>query len=123
MFSAVFESALCDARRVSFSAHARQRMARRGIEFSRADQGRISRALDEAAAKGSRESLLIMDRCALLASVPNRLVITVVPSNELADTVFTNIDSAVVVAQAATAPPSVDETGPDPTRGSPRAAE
>lgn len=49
------------------------------------------------------QSLLIMDGLSLVASVPNRTIITAVPRGETADTVFTNIDSAVVVAKASTA--------------------
>ena len=106
--------------RVTFSAHARSRMSHRGIALSEADEDRISRAVDEAAAKGSRESVLLMERYALVVSVPNRKVITVAPIGDLSDAVFTNIDSAIVVAQA---PPVSQETGPDPLGGSPRVAE
>jgi len=45
--------------------------------------------------------LLLMDRLALVVSVPNRTVITVVPREELQDAVFTNIDSAVLVQDPA----------------------
>jgi flagellar operon protein len=89
---------------VTFSAHAAQRLADRRLPLTETDRTHISRAIDKASAKGAREALLIMDRMALIVSVPNRTVITVVPQHELDDTVFTNIDSAVVVAQRAPLP-------------------
>lgn len=89
---------------LTFSAHATQRLAERRIALTDADQAHLSRAIDKAAAKGAREALLIMDRLALIVSVQNRTVITVVPRHELEDAVFTNIDSAVVVAQRAPLP-------------------
>ena len=86
---------------VRFSAHAQRRMNSRGVSLTPNDQARITRAVDTAAAKGSRESLLLMERVALVVNVPNRTVVTVVPHGEAKDSVFTNIDSAVVVAQDA----------------------
>ena len=89
---------------VTFSAHATQRLTERRITLTETDHAHISRAIGKASAKGAREALLIMDRMALIVSVPNRTVITVVPQHELEDAVFTNIDSAVVVAQRAPLP-------------------
>jgi flagellar operon protein len=53
--------------------------------------------VDRAAAKGARESLVMMDDVALVVSVKNRTVITAVDRAHLKDNVFTNIDSAVIV--------------------------
>ena len=86
---------------VKFSAHAAQRLADRRIALTQRDEASISRAVDKAAAKGARETLLLMDKVALVVSVPNRTVITAMAQHELSDTVFTNIDSAVVVAPEA----------------------
>jgi flagellar operon protein len=50
-------------------------------------------------AKGSKEALLVMDRLTLVLGVPNRTVITVMEPHERENTVFTNIDSVVMVAK------------------------
>lgn len=100
-FADVFAAQLRSAKDVKFSAHATQRLADRHIALTKNDEASISRAVDKAAAKGSRETLLLMDKLALVVSVPNRTVITAMGQNELRDTVFTNIDSAVVVAPEA----------------------
>ena len=107
---------------VRFSAHAQQRLDSRAIALSPDDQQRIARAVDQAAAKGARESLLLMDNVALVVSVPNRTVITALDTSEAASTVFTNIDSAVVVP-GSPASPNTPNPGPDPMRGGPRAAD
>ena len=80
---------------VTISQHAKGRMAQRNIELSPDDMHRISDAIDTAASKGSRESLMILDNVNYLVSVRNRTVVTAVPSGE--NKVFTNIDSAVVL--------------------------
>ena len=98
-FEAALGQALEIAREVRFSAHAEQRLSDRNIQLSDADRARITRSLDTASAKGSREALVLMDRLALVVGVPNRTVITVVEPNAAQDTVFTNIDSVVLVAQ------------------------
>ena len=97
-FADVLADHVRDANKVKFSAHASQRLHDRHINVSQQDQARIARAVDKAAAKGSREALLLMDKMALVVSIPNRTVITAVPQHEMGDSVFTNIDSAVVVA-------------------------
>ena len=48
-------------------------------------------------ANGSREALIVLERVSLIVSVPNRVVITAVPSDDTGHAVFTNIDSAVIV--------------------------
>ena len=87
------------AREVKFSAHAAERLRTRRIAVTPEQQRQLTGALDTAAAKGARESLVLMDGLAMVVSVPNRTVITVVRQAELADRVFTGIDSAVVLAE------------------------
>ncbi len=106
-----------------FSAHALKRLEERGIELTPADHARIERALEQAEAKGSRESLLLMDQLALVVSVPNRTVITAVARDGAEDAVFTNIDSAVVVADEPVQPKETAALGLDPVWGSPRVVE
>lgn len=90
-----FGTALNDALKVS--GHAQSRLASRGIELDAASWDRVKGGVDRAAAKGARESLVLMDDVALVVSVKNRTVITAVDKGSLRDNVFTNIDSAVIV--------------------------
>lgn len=97
-FAGVLAERVRDGKNVKFSAHATQRLADRRITLTPGDEASISRAVDKAAAKGARETLLLMDKLALVVSVPNRTIITALSQHELGDTVFTNIDSAVLIA-------------------------
>lgn len=96
-FAATLDRALEESRAVRFSAHAMQRISDRNIQLSAADHARIAKSTDAASAKGSRETLVLMDRLALIVGVPNRTVITVIEPDAGENTVFTNIDSVVVV--------------------------
>lgn len=82
--------------RVGFSRHAIDRMASRGIRFSDNELQRLNGAVDRIEAKGGRDSLVLMDDTALVVSVTNRQVVTVLDQAGLKDNVFTNIDSAII---------------------------
>jgi flagellar operon protein len=82
--------------KVGFSRHAQDRMASRGICFSDSELQRLNGAVDQVQAKGGRDSLVLMDNTALVVSVKNRQVVTVMDQAQLKDNVFTNIDSAII---------------------------
>lgn len=82
---------------VKFSNHAVERMRTRGISYSPEDISKLSDAISRAAAKGSKDSLVLMNDSALIVSVKNNTVVTVMDKNALKENVFTNIDSTVVI--------------------------
>lgn len=83
---------------VQFSQHAQQRLQSRNIKLSQEQMAKLSGAVDKAAAKGARETLVLMDnQLAFLVGVKNRTVITAVDGASVKENVFTNIDSAVIV--------------------------
>jgi flagellar operon protein len=82
---------------VKFSAHAMQRMHLNRIDLTSEQLRKIGGAIDRAADKGAREALLIMGDMALVTSIKNRTVITVVNGERMRENIFTNIDSAVIL--------------------------
>lgn len=96
-FQDMFSSELASGRGIQFSKHASQRLHSRGIELSDHTLGRIADAVDKAAIKGSRETLILTDEAALVVSVENRTVITAFDRENLRDGVVTSIDSAVIL--------------------------
>ncbi|GAW92923.1 TIGR02530 family flagellar biosynthesis protein [Calderihabitans maritimus] len=82
---------------VKFSRHAQERLASRNIRLRPEDLARINSAVEKAAQKGARDSLVLMDDLALVVSVKNRTVVTAVDGSHLKENVFTNIDSAVII--------------------------
>ncbi|CAH1056155.1 TIGR02530 family flagellar biosynthesis protein [Paenibacillus pseudetheri] len=94
---ATFESVL-QQKLLKFSNHAAKRLEQRGIELGSRQLDQISSAVDKAAAKGSKESLILMKDLAFIVSVPNRTVVTAMDGNSIKDNVFTQIDSAIVIS-------------------------
>ena len=81
---------------LQFSKHASRRMEQRGLNLDEARMERLGRAVDQAEAKGSKDSLILLDELALVVSVQNRTVVTAVHEASRKEHVFTNIDSVVI---------------------------
>lgn len=86
-----------EAPQLKFSNHAIERMHSRGISYSPQDMTRLGEAVQKAAAKGSKDTLVLMENSALIVSVKNNTVVTVMDKNALKENVFTNIDSTIVM--------------------------
>ena len=95
-FQEILEKQLGD-QGLRLSAHAQKRIEQSPVRFGTAEVDRVARAVDLAASKGSRESLVLLDDMALVVSVKNRTIITAVDMQRMKDNIFTNIDSAVIV--------------------------
>jgi flagellar operon protein len=90
--------AILDQNLLKFSNHASKRLEQRGIQFSKEQMTSLNQAIDKAAAKGSKDSLILMqNNVALIVNVPNRTVVTAMDGNSMKDNVFTQIDSAVIL--------------------------
>ena len=81
--------------RLTFSRHALKRLDMRGIAFTPQGLERIEGAIDRAAAKGSRDALIVAGGLSLVVNIPNRTVVTVMSQDTMRESVVTNIDSAV----------------------------
>lgn len=92
----VAASAPAVATAIKFSGHAQTRLQSRNISLDASQMERLQGAVQKAAGKGSRDSLVLMDDLAMVVSVTNRTVVTVVDKENLKQNVFTNIDSAVI---------------------------
>jgi len=86
-----------DGEGLKFSAHAQARMNSRNITLTAQDMARLQQGVAQAAAKGSKESLVLKDDVAFVVSIKNNTVITAVDAQSMQGNVFTNIDSAVIV--------------------------
>jgi flagellar operon protein len=79
-----------------FSRHAQTRMIDRGIELTANQWRRLGQAVQSLRARGGRNTLILLDRIALVVSIKNRRVITIVDRQTMRDNIFTNIDSAML---------------------------
>lgn len=82
---------------VKFSSHSLKRVEQNNIQVSPEQLEKLNTAVDKAESKGARESCIVMDNMAFIVSIKNRTVITVVDEPRMKDSVFTNIDSAVII--------------------------
>lgn len=95
-FDTVLKAQQTPSSPIRFSNHAQKRITARQINFSEAETQRLEQAVEKAANKGARESLILMDDLALVVSIQNKVVITAVDANNRKENVFTNIDSVVL---------------------------
>ena len=79
---------------LKFSKHANERLATRNINLSAEQMERLENGTTKAREKGIRESLVMVDDLAFIVNVKNNTVITSV--GDTADSIFTNIDGAVI---------------------------
>ncbi len=84
-------------REIRFSKHASERLTDRNIELSDGQLERLTAGTHKAGEKGINDSLVIMDELAFIVNVKNNTVITAMDSSEADESVFTNIDGAVIV--------------------------
>ena len=81
---------------IQFSKHAAKRIEQRGLDLDGERMARLQRAVGQAEAKGSKDSLILLDELALVVSVQNRTVVTAMDRQDRSDHVFTHIDSVVI---------------------------
>ena len=96
-FAAVLSDRLSAREGVRFSRHAEERLTERNVRLSPADMDKLDGALDRVRRRGGDRSLVLLPQVALVASARNNTVITAVPRAEAGESVFTDIDSAVIV--------------------------
>lgn len=92
-----FQSIL-DQKVLKFSHHAQVRLEQRGIRLASEQIAKIETAIDKAAAKGAKESLMLMNDLAFIVNIKNRTIVTAMDGHSMRDNVFTQIDSAVVIS-------------------------
>ena len=80
-----------------FSQHAIDRMRSRGVQMSPDLMKRLESGVAKAAAKGSKDALVLSSDSAFVVSVRNNTVVTVMDRDLMKDNVFTNIDSTVLI--------------------------
>ncbi len=83
---------------VQFSKHAMDRISERNIDLSEDNRlDRLNRAVTLAGEKGSDDALVMIDSTAFLVSIKNNKVITTLTADDMQGSIFTNIDSTVIM--------------------------
>jgi len=109
-FASLLTQAMGTSESVRVSAHAAQRLEARGVRLSADSLAQVGEALDQLAEKGGKEALVLLGDVALVASVPNRTIITAVASGDDQTSIFTQIDSAAVLSRSEAAESPIQPT-------------
>lgn len=96
-FDKILKEKMAFSEQVKFSKHATMRLNSRQIELSDEQIKKLQRGIEKAEEKGIRDSLVLIDKIALVVNVRSRTVVTALDSNGEKEAVFTNIDGAVIV--------------------------
>ncbi|AOV08264.1 TIGR02530 family flagellar biosynthesis protein [Sporosarcina ureilytica] len=97
-FSELLIKATTSTASLKVSKHASERLEERNITISETEWERVSTKVNEAKAKGVKESLVLLDQAALIVSAKNATVITAMDRSEAKDQLFTNIDGTIVLS-------------------------
>ena len=92
-----FEDVLRQQQQLKFSKHASQRLESRNISLSEEQNARLLDGVEQAYAKGIKDSLVLVDSLAFIVNVPSKTVVTAVDQTETQSNTFTNIDGAVIM--------------------------
>jgi flagellar operon protein len=84
------------AQGVQFSNHAQKRIDRRDLDLDPARLNRLNSAINRAAEKGARNSVVMLDDLAVVVDIRDRKVVTAINAESGKERVFTNIDSVVI---------------------------
>lgn len=78
------------------STHAGKRIERRELSLDADKQMRLDSAINRAAEKGSKSTVVVLDDLAVVVDVRQRTVVTAMQRDPTRERVFTNIDSVVI---------------------------
>ena len=82
---------------LKFSKHAVNRLNDRNIALTDSQNVRLENGVKQASDKGITESLVLVDSLAFIVNVPNKTVVTAMDQTETNNSIFTNIDGAVII--------------------------
>jgi len=82
---------------VRLSGHAKKRLEERNLEFNTNEYLKIKDAIHKLKEKGGKDSLVITGQAAYIVDVDNETVVTAMDKNDMAENVFTKIDSTLFI--------------------------
>ena len=86
-----------EASGISLSTHAARRLKERNLEMDATEFTKLKGAIDKLKNKGGQDSLVITSKAAYIVDVPNNKIVTAIDRDNMAENVFTKIDSTLIV--------------------------
>lgn len=96
-FGTILKDKIHEQSGLKFSKHAEARLQARRISLNSNQMERIKDGVNKAEEKGVKDSLILMDNVALVVNVKSKTVVTAASTGDLKESIFTNIDGAVIV--------------------------
>ena len=94
-FKQILDNELNIKDEILFSKHANKRLNTREINITAEQMNRVEKGIENAKEKGIKDTLVLVDNIALVVNTKNNVVITAMTKNK--ESIFTNIDGAVIV--------------------------
>ncbi|MFT6069640.1 MAG: flagellar operon protein [Bacteriovoracaceae bacterium] len=82
---------------LEISKHAAKRLEERDLKMDTNEFVKLQDAVAKLRQKGGRDSLVITDKAAYIVDVNNNRVVTAIDKRDMAENVFTKIDSTLVI--------------------------
>lgn len=96
-FAEILQKQLESTEKLKFTKHAQERLIQRDIRLTEEALEKLDQAVEKAAQKGVKDTLVLMDNMAFIVSVVNKTVVTAMKDQDITGNVFTQIDGAVVI--------------------------
>lgn len=82
---------------IRLSTHAAKRLQERDLQMDGNEFFKIKGAIEKLKSKGGRDSLVITNKAAYIVDVANNKIVTAIDKGNMAENVFTKIDSTLFV--------------------------
>ena len=83
---------------IKLSTHAAKRLQERNLNMDSDEYFKLKGAIDKLRTKGGQDSLVITPKAAYIVDINNNTIVTAIDKDNMAENVFTKIDSTLVVS-------------------------
>ncbi len=82
---------------LNLSTHALKRLQERNLSLDKEEYTKLQSAMDKLKLKGGQDSLVITSKAAYILDVAKNTIVTAIDKDNIADNVFTKIDSTILM--------------------------
>lgn len=82
---------------LNLSTHAMRRLQERNLSLDKDEYAKLQSAMDKLKLKGGQDSLVITGKAAYILDVAKNTIVTAIDKDNIADNVFTKIDSTILM--------------------------
>jgi flagellar operon protein len=82
---------------LNLSTHAMRRLQERNLSLDKEEYAKLQSAMDKLKLKGGQDSLVITGKAAYILDVAKNTIVTAIDKDNIADNVFTKIDSTILM--------------------------